>query len=120
MKGQVGVARPGQERSHGEHALNRTRTGVSILLAVFVVTVMGTQLGALQASALVNAFADELVYEGMQACVDDPFGQNDPTSFASIPSRELSPLTRSITTYSLLSILISVLNPHQLPFALRC
>jgi hypothetical protein len=120
MKGQVGVARPGQERSHGEHALNRTRTGVSILLAVFVVTIMGIQPGSLQASALVGALADELAYEGMQACVDDPFEHDDPFSFLTPTSRELNPPNRSITACSLFSLPVSIRNSQQGPLALRC
>lgn len=114
------MARPGQERSHGGHALNRTKTGVFILLAVFLVTVMGTQLGALHASALVSALADKPAYESMQACVDDPFEHDDPFSFFTLTSRELNPQNKSLTAYSLFSLPVSIGISQQAPFALRC
>jgi len=72
-----------------------------------------------QISTVSWSLSDELIYEGMQACVDDPSENDDPASLASLPSRHGEPLVSPITTYSLLSGLASIQNTHQL-LALRC
>ena len=111
---------PAQDRNRGWYLLNRTKTGISILLAVFVVTGVGMPLGALQTSMIAGAFSDEVAYEGAQGCFDDPFENDDPASLSSLPSRERDPLDRAVTPYSLLSPLASIRNSQALPFALRC
>lgn len=113
------VFQPAQDRNRGWYQLNGTKTGISILLAVFVVTGVGMQLGALQTSMLACAFSDEVAYEGAQGCFDDPFENDNPASPASFPLREWDPLSRPIITYSLLSRLASIQNSHQL-LTLRC